>query len=78
MEQQYVIETCVGPVQLLAPDDTTAVFRAKAWLKRCGFKGYDLFRYPLYWVEAPKNLRSHFNPKLIWVPLFALTTNQQK
>ena len=67
--EQYVIETCVGPVQLLAPDDITAVARAKAWLTRCGFKGYSLFRYPLYWVEAPKNARDAFKPELIWVPL---------
>lgn len=68
--EQYVIETCVGPVQLLAPDDLTAVAHAKAWLTRCGFKGYSLFRYPLYWVGAPKGYRQIKSPELIWVPLF--------
>jgi len=63
MNEQYVIETCAGPVQLVAPDDVTAVYMAKQWLTRCGFKGYNLFRYPLYWVERP-------SAGLIWIPLF--------
>jgi len=62
-EQQYVIETQFGPVQLLAPDDLTAVVRARQWLTRCGFRGYNLFRYPLYWVDRPSS-------GLILIPLF--------
>lgn len=59
----YVIETNMGPVTLSAATDISAVVQAKEWLKRCGFKGYSLFRYPKCWVERP-------SVGLIWVPLF--------
>lgn len=71
MIEQYVIETQMGPVQLTAPDDITAVARAKAWLKRCGFKGYTLHRYPLYWAGAPKGYSQPGGfETLILVPMF--------
>lgn len=62
MLDQYVIETSVGPVQLLATSDIAACAQARAWLTRCGFRGYNLFRYPLYYVER--------GGELIWIPLF--------
>lgn len=60
---QYVIEADCGPIQVVAESDIAAVVQAKEYLKRRGFRGYDLFRYPKCWVERP-------SAGLIWVPLF--------
>lgn len=75
MSDQYVIETNMGPVQLLAADDTDAVVKAKEWLKRTGIQGSDLWRYPLCYVDKlfagsiPRQVNGN-TAGLIWVPLF--------